>query len=176
MAVAELAILDLRCSCCATHIEGVLRSEQAIARADVNFPKDVVCVEYDDAAIDEARIRDLISERGYRCLAQSEAEPAVPVRRTAAQLGHDAQLAPICCGTKHDRMQYELTHTSADAVHEQVQPGALEEHAGMDHDMSDPKVAHAMEDDMRRRFFLALGLSVPVFLFSPVAVNFFASS
>ncbi len=43
----------------------------------------------------------------------------------------------------------------------------------MDHDMSDPKVARAMEDDMRRRFFLALVLAIPVFLFSPVTVDFF---
>jgi Cu2+-exporting ATPase len=43
----------------------------------------------------------------------------------------------------------------------------------MDHDMSDPKVARAMELDMRRRFFLALALSIPVLLFSPVTVDFF---
>jgi Cu2+-exporting ATPase len=43
----------------------------------------------------------------------------------------------------------------------------------MDHDMSDPKVARAMELDMRRRFFIALILSLPVFALSPVTVNFF---
>jgi hypothetical protein len=32
----------------------------------------------------------------------------------------------------------------------------------MDHDMSDPKVARAMELDMRRRFFTALVLAVPI--------------
>jgi len=171
MTVTELEIIDLRCGCCADHIEDVLRSEPAIARAEVNFPKDLVRVEYDETAIDERRIRDLISNRGYRCAAPGEAGPAEPGRRTAAQLGHDAQLAPICCGTKHDRMQYELPHT--DAAHEQVHPGAADEHAGMDHDMSDPKVARAMELDMRRRFFVALILSVPVFALSPVTVNFF---
>ena len=173
MAVAELTILDLRCGCCADHIENVLRSEPAIARAEVDFPNDLVRVEYDETAIDERRIRDLISKRGYRCVPPAETGAAEPVRRTAAQLGHDAQLAPICCGTKHDRMQYELPHTSADAVHEEVHPGPLDEHAGMDHDMSDPKVARAMELDMRRRFLVALLLSVPVFALSPVTVNFF---
>jgi Cu2+-exporting ATPase len=106
-------------------------------------------------------------------VAPEEAEPRKPAPRTAGHLGHDVQLAPVCCGTKHDRMQFELPRTSADAVHEQVHPGVLDEHAGMDHDMSDPKVARAMEHDMRRHFFLALALSVPVFLLSPVTVDFF---
>ena len=173
MTVAELEILDLRCGCCAAHIEDVLRSEPGIARAEVDFSTDLARVEYDETAIDEQHIRELISKRGYRCVRPDEAGPAEPRRRTAAQLGHDAQLAPICCGTKHDRMQYELPHSGADAAHEQVHPGAADEHAGMDHDMSDPKVARAMEHDMRRRFFIALILSVPVFALSPVTVNFF---
>jgi copper chaperone CopZ len=42
MVVAELTILDLRCGCCADHIESVLRSEPAIARAEVSFPRDLV--------------------------------------------------------------------------------------------------------------------------------------
>lgn len=160
MTVVELNILDLRCGCCADHIADLLRSEPGIARADVDFRKDLARVEYDETAIDERHIRDLISTRGYRCVPAEEAEAAESRPRTAAQLGHDAQLAPICCGTKHDRMQYELPHSGADAAHEQVHPGADDEHAGMDHDMSDPKVARAMELDMRRRFFTALVLSV----------------
>ena len=173
MTVVELNILDLRCGCCADHIADLLRSEPGIARADVDFRKDLARVEYDETALDERHIRDLISERGYLCVHPEEVEAAESRRRTAAQLGHDAQLAPIRCGTKHDRMQYELPHSGADGAHEQVHPGAADEHAGMDHDMSDPKVARAMELDMRKRFFIALVLSLPVFALSPVTVNFF---
>ena len=173
MTTVELKVLDLRCGCCAEHIERLLRSEQGIARADVDFLRDVARVEYDEAAIDEPRIRDLITTRGYACEPAVDGDAVEHRRRTAGQLGHDAQLAPICCGTKHDRMQYELPHSEADAVHEQVHPGAGDEHAGMDHDMSDPKVARAMERDMRRRFLIALALSVPVFALSPVTVDFF---
>ena len=39
--------------------------------------------------------------------------------------------------------------------------------------MSDPTVAAAMERDMRTRFFVALALTIPVVLLSPVAVNTF---
>ena len=45
----------------------------------------------------------------------------------------------------------------------------------MDHDtaMTNPQMAKAMEADMRRRFLISLILSVPIFLYSPVGINFF---
>ncbi len=39
--------------------------------------------------------------------------------------------------------------------------------------MTNPQMAKAMEADMRRRFWISLVLSIPIFLYSPVAVNFF---
>ena len=39
--------------------------------------------------------------------------------------------------------------------------------------MTSPAMAKEMERDMRRRFFISLILSVPIFLYSPVAINFF---
>lgn len=57
------------------------------------------------------------------------------------------------------------------------------EHAGhdmskvshMDHEsaMTNPQMAKAMERDMRRRFWISLALSIPIFLYSPVGINFF---
>src|SRR5919108_1200057 len=49
-------------------------------------------------------------------------------------------------------------------------------HAGMahvGHDMSDPRMAAAMEADMRRRFWISLALGIPVVLYSPLATNVF---
>jgi cation transport ATPase len=43
----------------------------------------------------------------------------------------------------------------------------------MDHDMSDPKMARAMERDMRKRFFVALALAIPTVLYSPLGTDFF---
>ncbi len=42
----------------------------------------------------------------------------------------------------------------------------------MDHEsaMTNPQMAKAMEADMRRRFFISLLLSIPIFLYSPVGV------
>jgi P-type Cu2+ transporter len=172
MATAELDVLELRCAACADHIVADLRDAPGISRAEVDYSRDHATVDYDPRRIDETGIRKLIAERGYRCAMDGNGAAAV-APRSAGQLGHDAQLAPICCGTKHDRMQYELPHSAAEHEHDEVEAGDPDAHAGMDHDMSDPKVARAMENDMRRRFFLALVLSIPVFALSPVTVNFF---
>src|SRR5256885_403158 len=46
-------------------------------------------------------------------------------------------------------------------------------HGGMAHDMSDPQMAAAMEADIRRRFFVALLLTIPTVLYSPLFTRFF---
>lgn len=115
-----------------------------------------------------------------------------------AHLHHQTQMAPISMGTKMDRMQYEMPATQAAHVHEQMQHGSAEptamDHAamghavpvgeehveheghmemGMAHDMSDPKMARAMEADMRTRFWVALVLTIPTLLYSPLFTQFF---
>ncbi|MEW5907808.1 MAG: copper-translocating P-type ATPase [Patescibacteria group bacterium] len=39
--------------------------------------------------------------------------------------------------------------------------------------MTDPQIAKQMEADMRRRFWISFFLSIPIFLYSPVSINFF---
>lgn len=45
----------------------------------------------------------------------------------------------------------------------------------MDHEsaMTNPQMAKQMEADMRRRFWISLILSIPIFLYSPVGINLF---
>src|SRR5260370_212957 len=43
----------------------------------------------------------------------------------------------------------------------------------MEHDMSDPAMARAMEADMRNRFFVSLVLTIPVILYSPLGTSLF---
>ncbi len=45
-------------------------------------------------------------------------------------------------------------------------------HGSMDHDMSDPNMAKAMERDMRGKFFIALLLTIPTVLYSPLGMSF----
>jgi P-type Cu2+ transporter len=46
-------------------------------------------------------------------------------------------------------------------------------HGGMAHDMSDPAMAAAMERDIRTRFLVALLLTIPTVLYSPIGRNLF---
>ena len=53
-------------------------------------------------------------------------------------------------------------------------PSGVEE-SRQDHEaaMTNPQMAKQMEADMRRRFLVSLILSIPIFLYSPVGINFF---
>lgn len=48
-----------------------------------------------------------------------------------------------------------------------------EPHADHEAAMTNPQIAKKMEKDMRRRFLISFLLSIPIFLYSPVGVNFF---
>lgn len=51
----------------------------------------------------------------------------------------------------------------------------MQQTSHMDHEaaMTSPQMAKAMELDMRKRFFISLLLSIPIFLYSPVGTNIF---
>lgn len=50
---------------------------------------------------------------------------------------------------------------------------AAMDHGGMAHDMSDPTMAAAMERDIRNRSIVALLLTIPTVLYSPIGRNLF---
>ena len=162
-----VTVEDLRCTCCAEDVLKAVRSIEGVRSAELDYQRSKLRVEYDRSAVDEDTLRRSVRERGYRCDGDDG-------RTSTGQLAHTAQLAPITCGTKCDRMQYELPHTAADAQHHNPSHEAPHEgRGGMSHDMSDPTMAAAMERDMRNRFFVALVLTIPVILLSPLAVNTF---
>jgi Cu2+-exporting ATPase len=125
----------------------------------VDFDARTVDVEYHAGMIDEAAIRALIDESG-RCNC-SDADQTTSM----THLNHRAQMAPMAVGGTHDKMQYEMPSTAAHSEHAAGHAKAMA-HAGMDHDMSDPKMAKAMERDMRDHFFVALLLTIPTVLYS----------
>src|SRR3990167_9295679 len=77
----------------------------------------------------------------------------------------------------------ELIPAFAKAIVGKAAKKSSDPHAGhdmqkmshMDHEsaMTNPQMAKQMEADMRRRFFISLALSIPIFLYSPVGINFF---
>jgi Cu2+-exporting ATPase len=145
----------------------MVRELPGVVTATVDFAAERLEVEYGPGALSDADIRRAVRDYGYGLVEDRD-------QRTTGQLAHSAQMTPITCCTKCDRMQYELPHTAAHEKHRHPAEGAAHHgHGGMDHDMSDPTMAAAMERDMRNRFFIALALAIPVVLLSPVAVNTF---
>jgi Cu2+-exporting ATPase len=162
-----IGVEDLRCTCCAEGVLEGVRALEGVRSAELDYQRADLHVEFDPAVIDEDVVCDAVRERGYRCEGDTGGT-------TTGQLAHTAQLSPITCGTTCDRMQYELPHTRAEAQHhDPAHETPHEGHGGMSHDMSDPTMAAAMERDMRNRFFVALVLTIPVVLLSPLAVNTF---
>ncbi len=62
------------------------------------------------------------------------------------------------------------SHAHAHAAAQPVDHAAMDQ-GGMAHDMSDPRMAAAMEADMRRRFWISLVLALPVLAYSSLATS-----
>ncbi|MBI2452766.1 MAG: heavy metal translocating P-type ATPase, partial [Parcubacteria group bacterium] len=63
----------------------------------------------------------------------------------------------------------EKTDGGGHAGHDMQKTGHMDHEAAM----TSPQMAKAMEADMRRRFLISFLLSIPIFLYSPVTINFF---
>jgi P-type Cu2+ transporter len=154
----------VHCLGCAGAVERILREQPHITEVQLDWKNDVVHVGYDSASISPEDIEQVITQTGCDCSpAEVEDEHhheamASPERRMQ-HLGHGVDTQPISMGTKHDRMQYEMPATHADHG----------DHT--DHDMSDPNMAATMERDMRNKFFIALLLTIPTVLYSPLGMN-----
>jgi P-type Cu2+ transporter len=154
----------VHCLRCAGAVERVLREQPHITEVQLDWKNDVVHVGYDPASIGPEDIEQVITRTGCDCSPaeveeEHHHEAMAPPERRMQHLGHGVDTQPISMGTKHDRMQYEMPATHADHG----------DHA--DHDMSDPLMAATMERDMRNKFFVALLLTIPTVLYSPLGMN-----
>ena len=154
----------VHCLGCAGAVERALREQPHVTDVRLDWKNDVVHVGYDPARIDAEGIEEVITQTGCDCkLTEVEEEhhheAMAPPERRMQHVGHGVDMQPISMGTKHDRMQYEKPATHADHG----------DH--LDHDMSDPNMAATMERDMRNRFFVALLLTIPTVLYSPLGMN-----
>jgi P-type Cu2+ transporter len=160
---STFALRGVNCLNCAGAVERALREQAHVTDVQLDWKKDVVHVGYDPMSIGPEDIEEVITQTGCDCAqvgAEEERHEAVaPPERRMQHFGHGVDAHPISMGTKHDRMQYEMPATPADHG----------DHMG--HDMSDPAMAAAMERDMRNRFFVALLLTIPTVLYSPLGMN-----
>ncbi|MGE0688528.1 MAG: heavy metal translocating P-type ATPase, partial [Dehalococcoidia bacterium] len=165
-----IPLTQLECVCCADELDSTVRANPAVIHAHVDFQAEILHIDYKPDQTDEPAIRQLVEESG-RCRCADDAA-ATDVHADMAHMHHRADMAPVTMGTKADRMQYELPASSAHAAHDAGHNAAMSHH-GMDHDMSDPGMARAMELDMRNRFLVSLLLTIPTVLYSPLGSDFF---
>jgi len=141
----------IACEGCAAIVEARLRQNPHVVRVHIDARQQVARVEVHDGMATAEELAELVAEAyGERSV--------VPLPKPELS-----------------------SHAHAHAAHPQRGVGAKEarahEHAakaGMAHaahDMSDPRMAAAMESDMRRRFWVSLILGLPVVLYSPLATN-----
>lgn len=75
----------------------------------------------------------------------------IPEQKSEGYAGHD----PVRSSSSNGASMQKMSHADHEAA------------------MTNPQIAKEMEADMRRRFFISLILSIPIFLYSPVGIGFF---
>ena len=134
------------CAACVELVERRLRENPHVAGAHVDASNGVAQVE---ARPDQVSVEELSKLAGECCGGRCPA----PVPDASVSSHHHAHTVRL-----RDGADAPEAHAAAHA-----------EHAGMaraGHDMSDPRMAAAMEADMRRRFWISLALAFPVVAYS----------
>jgi Cu2+-exporting ATPase len=159
-----LHIADLGCTCCVDLVLEAVRAIPGVAKAELDYHSGVMTVQLADATVSLEAVRGATRATGYHTADDQ-------LTASTGQMAHTTDMTPITCCTRADRMQYELPHSAARHAHRDPAQYPHGGHGGMDHDMSDPTMASAMEHDMRNRFFVALVLTIPVIIFSPLGYD-----
>jgi P-type Cu2+ transporter len=172
MRVVTLPVEGMNVATCARGIEKRLGALGAVTQVDASYVSQSVTVTYDERQISAAVLRDLVRDCGFAC-----GDSMVPT----AVHAHEAPPVAAQSGAPEAAAPHEVPAAPSAAAHDATPhpepPHVMHEthempsgHGGM-HDMSDPAMAQAMEADMRRRFFIALALTIPIVLYSPLGVH-----
>jgi Cu2+-exporting ATPase len=201
MRTVTLPVQGLNFATCAAIIEKRLGALEPVAAVDASYVSQTVTVTYDEVRMSEQTLRDFVKDCGFACgqpmtashllHAAAEAERSgVPVSlarataddvaavaapapaRESAGVAADAAPAPA---QEHAVHEHAAHHAMEMSMTMERRGAAAREHGGMApgmvHDMSDPAMAAAMEADMRMRFFVALILTIPIVLYSPLGTT-----
>ena len=169
MKTVTLPVEGLNFATCARSIEKRLGALAAVSEVDASYVTQTVTMTYDERHISEATLRDLVTDCGFAC-----GEPLTPTTnhpQPSAQASHatNPPREETVSGMPHEH-NTEMEPAADHSAMAHADMDTHSTHGGM-HDMSDPAMAHAMEADMRRRFFIALVLTIPIILYSPLGVH-----
>ncbi len=162
MSEAILNVCDMKDPLCAQGVERVLGQLPGVHHVQTNPVNGTTVVHYDESQTDYETMEAAVSDCGLEC--------------NVASLSHNGHAASAASTMDH----------AAHAGHEMVAEEAMDHTAHADHEMADGGVmdhtahgGHAgmtMDDmarDMRNRFFVSLALTIPIFLYSPLASEVF---
>ena len=146
-------------------VEKQLSRIPGVQRATASIASNSATVEYDETVTSVAALKDKINECGFHCTGQimpkhvCEPHPGMPAVGGAPMRPADSK--PIAAARPSPKPHLHAPAAvpmSRDMAHE------MGHGAGMD--------MQAMVRDMRNRFWISLVFSVPIFLYSPMGVDF----
>jgi Cu2+-exporting ATPase len=183
---------------CAQSIEKRVGSFSGVREVAASYVTQTVSITFDEREVSEAVVRDLVRDCGFACgepcdpvemLAQAAATQTARTPAGVATGSTQAPAPPSSAAASPPTYEHIHDHPMEHAVG--MPAGAMADHpmvehaaphgAGHDmgqrmghdmgHDMSDPAMARAMEADMRRRFWIALALTIPIVLYSSLGTD-----
>jgi len=174
-------VKGLNFATCAQGIERRLGAFSGVREVDASYVTQTVTITFDERLLSEATVQDLVRDCGFAC-----GEPCDPAEMLAqAAVSPSATHAPpapspssLVTQPAHDHIHDHLMDHDGDMAAGAIADHPMAEHAAphamghaMGHDMSDPAMARAMEADMRRRFWVALALTIPIVLYSSLGTE-----
>jgi Cu2+-exporting ATPase len=192
MKTVTLPVKGFNVAGCAREIEKSLGKLEPITKVEASYVTQTATITYDETKLSEAHLKEMVNGCGFGC-----GEPltgSIPALNGDAHAQHDMQHGGATTMTMPSTNGHEAAPASpvADAHAAHARPSQpVMEHAAheaaaqptmkrggmgegmMGHDMGEPAMAKQMEAEIRTRFFVALVLAIPVFLYSPLAFSLF---
>ena len=178
MATVVLSIPEPLRSGDATALERLLSRQAGVHHAALNPISGALTVHYDESQISPQRLRQLVRECGYHCAGR-----AVPHHLCPPEDGthgghahgshvHHAQVQPLPAIARHPAGDRAVRPVPAGhAAHEHLSTPAEMEHMAHEMGHAPGMSMEAMVADMRRRFWVAFLLAIPVVLYSPMTME-----
>ena len=191
-----LEICNMKDPLCAGGIEKQLTSLPGVHHVHSNPVNGTTMVHHDETAISIEELKREVDRMGLYChceaLPQHHGRKAIEVEEQAkkpmlaqATTAHKTQMDHGAMADPDQEGQVVVDHETMDhdahAAHMEMDHAEHDEHAAMEHPVDDHSAhgGHAgmtmaqMAIDMRNRFILALALTIPIFLYSPLASEIF---
>jgi Cu+-exporting ATPase len=175
----DLTVTGMTCAACARRIERALSKQTGVRSAGVNFATARASVEYDPAATDSGRLVETIRGVGYGTTGAARADFVVDDSARPAGSGQQLEKhlrglggvvsASFNLGTMEVRVEYLPGATDPRAVRRRIEEFGyrVREVSGGNEVAAEETEAAAREAeyrDLRRKFFVAAALSLPVLL------------